>query len=500
MDHFALVVDHLTQIELLLLLPLAVLGGMVIGAIPGLTSTMAVGVLLPFTLFLDPLTGVLILVGIGKGSLFGGSISAILMNVPGTPAAACTVLDGYPLAQKGQAGRAIETALWASFIGDLMSVVALVLLAGWLASFGQKFGPKEFFALILLSLTVIAALSQSGLLRGICGGMLGLLLGAVGLDLVNATPRFVFGSDDLAEGIPFLPLLIGLFALPDIIEHYMSKARELKAQAIDRTRYSRADFRKTLPTILKGSAIGITMGAIPGIGATASTFVSYAEAKRSSPDKAEFGKGALSGVAAAESANSGTKAATLIPLLALGVPGDVITAILLGAFYFHGLSPGPLLFQQNLPFIHALYIALFVSGFCILIFGYALKRWMTLIASIPRDLLYPPIVFLTIIGAYALSNTMFAVYTMFAFGILGVVLRRLRIPAPTVLIGFVLSALLEDNLRRALLISRGDVADLFQSPLALGLHAATLIVVTTVAYRSIRRSRIGKVASTEAQE
>lgn len=500
MDHLAIVIEHLSKIELLILLPLAVLGGMIIGAIPGLTSTMAVGVLLPFTLFLDPLTGVLILVGIGKGSLFGGSISAILMNVPGTPAAACTVIDGYPLARKGQAGRAIETALWASFIGDLMSVVALVLLAGWLASFGQKFGPKEFFALILLSLTVIAALSQSSLPRGICGGILGLLFGAVGLDLVNATPRFVFGSDDLAEGIPFLPLLIGLFALPDIIEHYMSKARDLKAQPIDNTRYTRADFRKTLPTILKGSAIGITMGAIPGIGATASTFVSYAEAKRSSPDRAEFGHGALSGVAAAESANSGTKAATLIPLLALGVPGDVITAILLGAFYFHGLSPGPLLFQQNLPFIHALYIALFVSGFCILLFGYALKRWMTLIASIPRDLLYPPIVFLTVIGAYALSNTMFAVYTMFVFGILGVILRRLRIPAPAVLIGFVLSALLEDNLRRALLISQGDVLDLFQSPLALALHAATVVVVVTVTYRAIRRSRVGKVGSNVAQE
>lgn len=500
MDHFGLVIEHLSKIELLILLPLAVLGGMVIGAIPGLTSTMAVGVLLPFTLFLDPLTGVLVLVGIGKGSLFGGSISAILMNVPGTPAAACTVIDGYPLAQKGQAGRAIETALWASFIGDLMSVVALVLLAGWLASFGLQFGPKEFFALILLSLTVIAALSQESLPRGICGGMLGLLLGVVGLDLVNATPRFVFGSDDLAEGIPFMPLLIGLFALPDIIEHYMSKARNLEARVIDRTRFSRADFRRTLPTIVKGSAIGITMGAIPGIGATASTFVSYAEAKRSSPDRAEFGKGALSGVAAAESANSGTKAATLIPLLALGVPGDVITAILLGAFYFHGLSPGPLLFQQNLPFIHALYIALFVSGFCILIFGYSLKRWMTLIASIPRDLLYPPIVFLTIIGAYALSNTMFAVYTMFAFGILGMILRRLRVPAPAVLIGFVLSALLEDNLRRALLISRGDVADLFASPLAMGLHAVTIMVVATVAYRSIRKSRAGKVASSTAQE
>jgi putative tricarboxylic transport membrane protein len=238
MDHFALVLEHLNKVELLTLLPLAVLGGMIIGAIPGLTSTMAVGVLLPFTLFLDPLIGVLILVGIGKGSLFGGSISAILMNVPGTLAAACTVIDGYPLAQKGQAGRAIEAALWVSFIGDLMSVVALVLLAGWLASFGQQFGPKVFFALILLSLTVIAALSESGLLRGICGGMLGLLLGTVGLDLVNATPRFVFGSDNLAEGIPFLPLLIGLFALPDIIEHYMSKARELKAQVFDRTRYT----------------------------------------------------------------------------------------------------------------------------------------------------------------------------------------------------------------------------------------------------------------------
>ncbi len=500
MDHVSLVLEHLNKIELLLLLPLAVLGGMVIGAIPGLTSTMAVGVLLPFTLFLDPLTGILILVGIGKGSLFGGSISAILMNVPGTPAAACTVIDGYPLAQKGQAGRAIETALWASFIGDLLSVVALVSFAGWLASFGQQFGPKEFFALILLSLTVIAALSQESLLRGICGGLLGLLLGAVGLDLVNATPRFVFGSDDLADGIPFLPLLIGLFALPDIIEHYMSKARELAAQRIDKTRFSKADFRMTLPTILKGSGIGIMMGAIPGIGATASTFVSYAEASRSAPDRAEFGKGALSGVAAAESANSGTKAATLIPLLALGVPGDVITAILLGAFYFHGLSPGPLLFQNDLPFIHALYLALFCSGFCILIFGYTLKRWMTKIASIPRDLLYPPIIFLTIIGAYALSNTMFAVYTMFVFGIMGVLLRRLRIPAPTVLIGFVLSALLEDNLRRALLISQGDATALFQGPLALGLHAVTLIVVVTVSYRAIRRSRIGKVGSSVAQE
>ncbi len=500
MDHLSLVLQHLSQIELILLLPLAVLAGMVIGAIPGLTSTMAVGVLLPFTLFLDPLVGVLILVGIGKGSLFGGSISAILMNVPGTPAAACTVLDGYPLARNGQAGRAIECALWGSFIGDMLSVVALVLVAGWLAKFGQQFGPKEFFALILLSLMVIAALSQDSLPRGICGGLFGILLGTVGLDLVNATPRFTFGSLELTDGIPFLPLLIGLFALPDIIEHYMSKVQDLKAQPIDRSRFSKADFRLTLPTILKGSTVGIVMGAIPGIGATASTFVAYAEAKRSAPDRDQFGKGALSGVAAAESANSGTKAATLIPLLALGVPGDVITAILLGAFYFHGLAPGPLLFQNDLPFIHAMYIALFCAGFFILLWGYLLKRWMTPIASVPRDMLYPPIMLLCIVGAYALSNSMFAVYTMFLFGIMGVLLRRLRIPAPTILIGFVLSSLLEDNLRRALLISRGDVLDLFSGPLALTLHAATVIIVVTVAWRALRRSRVGKVGSPVAQE
>ncbi|MEQ9124722.1 MAG: tripartite tricarboxylate transporter permease, partial [Alphaproteobacteria bacterium] len=184
----------------------------------------------------------------------------------------------------------------------------------------------------------------------------------------------------------------------------------------------------------------------------------------------------------------------------LGVPGDVITAILLGAFYFHGLTPGPLLFQNDLPFIHALYLALFCSGFCILLFGYGLKRWMTLIASVPRDLLYPPIIVLTIIGAYALSNTMFAVYTMFAFGIVGVLLRRLRIPAPTVLIGFVLSGLLEDNLRRALLISQGDVPALLQGPLAIGLHSATLIIIVAVAYRALRRSKFGRVGSPTAQE
>jgi putative tricarboxylic transport membrane protein len=441
--------------------------------------------LLPFTLFLDPLTGVLVLVAIGKGSLFGDAIPAILMNVPGTPAAACTTLDGHPLAKKGQAGRAIETALWASFIGDMLSVVALIMIAGWLAKFGQLFGPREYFALILLSLTVIAALSHESLPRGIIGGALGLFLGTIGLDLVFASPRFTFGMEGLVEGVPFLPLLIGLFALPDIIGHYTTKLKPLVVNKIDNTRFSRADFRLTLPTILKGSAIGIMIGAIPGMGATASTFVSYAEARRSAPDRAEFGKGALSGVAAAESASSGTKAATLIPLLALGVPGDVVTAILLGAFFFHGLAPGPLLFRDELPFIHAIYVALFAGGFCVLIFGYLLKNQMAKIATIPRDILYPPILLLCIVGSYSLSNTMFAVFTMFVFGLVGVFLRKLRIPAPAVLIGFVLSALLEDNLRRALLIARGDYLHLFQSPVAIMMHTATLLVVLLVIYRMV---------------
>ncbi len=489
MEHWLSVLSLVGDWRVLLFLPLGVVLGAVVGAIPGLTVTMAVSILLPFTLFLDPLPGLVLLLGIYKGGLFGGSISAILLNVPGTPAAACTMLDGYPLARQGRAGEAIDVALWASFLGDLLSVLALILFAGVLATIGLRFGPVELFALILFSLTVIAAVSTSGLARGLIGGILGLIAGTVGLDLVYGTERFTFGSPNLLDGIAFMPLLIGLFALPDIFLYYARGGVLVHTKPIatfSNLRIGPKVLRSLLPTIGKGSTIGIMLGAIPGIGATTATFVSYAEARRTAPDRAKFGSGALSGVAAAESANSGTGAATLIPLLALGIPGDIVTAMLLGAFYFHGLAPGPLLFQNDLDLVHGLYLTLLISSAIVFLVGRYMTVHLQRISEIPLDLMYPIVISLTAVGAFALSNALFDVYVMLAAGVLGLAFKLMRIPAAAFLIGFVLSPLLEDNMRRVLLISRGDVGAFFDSWIALGFYATTLGVVVTIVARALQ--------------
>ena len=489
MEYLEASIDLLLNWRVILCLPLGVILGAIIGAIPGLTITMAIGILLPFTLFFDPLAGIVLLLGITKGGLFGGSISAILLNVPGSPAAACTMIDGYPLARKGRAGEALDTALWASFIGDLLSVIALILLAGMLARFGLQFGPVELLALITFSLTIIAAVSHTGLLKGIMGGALGLFAGTVGLDLIYGAERFTFGQPSLFDGIAFLPLLVGLFALPDIMLYYFAPRRERhvdEAKATAQTgRLSPASLRMLMPTILKGSGIGIVLGAIPGIGATPSSFASYALAKRTAPDRKDFGKGALSGVAAAESANSGTGASTLIPLLALGVPGDVITAMLMGAFFFHGLAPGPALFQNNISFVYALYISLLVSSGIIFIVGRFGIPVIRRIVDVPRAIIFPMVIVLTVIGSYAISNSIFDVWVMLVSGFVGLVFRTLRVSDAAFLIGFVLSPLLEDNLQRVLIMARGDKTAFFSSWIAIFFYAITLLVIAFQIFASV---------------
>ncbi len=497
MDIWSNVASMLLDWQVIAFLPLGVIMGAIIGAIPGLTITMSISVLLPFTLFLEPLAGLVLIFGISKGGLYGGSISAILLNVPGTPAAACTMLDGHPLARNGRAGEALDTALWSSFIGDMISVVALILLAGALAQLGLQFGPVELFALIVFSLTIIAAISNAGLLRGMVGGALGLLAGTVGLDIAYGSERFTFGSPNLYDGIAFMPLLVGLFALPDILLFYFGPrpARDARSGggADASRRLSLPEFRMILPTILKGSGIGVVLGAIPGIGATASTFVSYAEAKRSAPDRADFGKGALSGVAAAESANSGTGASTLIPLLALGIPGDIIGAMLLGAFYFHGLAPGPLLFANDMDFIYALYITLLMSSLIVLAVGVYGTRYIRRIVDIPREILFPVVLMLTVLGSFAISNSIFDVWIMLAAGIVGIGFRALRISEAAFLIGFVLSPLLENNMQRVLIIARGDLSAFFDSWMALVFYGATALAVAMRIFMPLieaRRARL----------
>lgn len=472
--------------------------GVVGGAIPGMSATMAVALTLPFTFSMQPISGILLLLGVYKGGIFGGSIPAILIKTPGTPASSATVLDGYPMAERGEAGRALGMALWASCTADLISNLALIAFAGWLASFALSFRPPEFFALILFSLTIIAGVSGESLLRGALSALLGLLLATVGLDLVYGTNRFTFGDPNLMGGLNFIAVLIGLFAIPEILAMaWNPSAREGKARSLGGNRASLADYRNCLRSIARGSAIGVFLGSIPGIGAAPSAFLSYSEARRKSPRRGNFGKGEVEGVAAAEAGNNGVAGATLIPMLALGVPGDVITAIIMGAFMIHGLQPGPMMFLVNADLIYGLFVGLIVSSAFLLLIGSLAIRGFRMVADIPRSLLLPAVLVLCVYGVFAVNNNLFDVGVMFAMGWVGYLMARLRIPAAPFLIAFILGPLLEDNFRQAMLMSGGSPAILLSSPITWFFWALTAITVAAIARSGLRLRRPAPASNEE---
>lgn len=477
--------------EAVLALIAGVAVGVIAGAIPGMSATMAVALTLPFTFSMDPITGILLLLGVYKGGIFGGSIPAILIKTPGTPASSATVLDGYPMAEKGEAGRALSIALYASCTADLISNLALILFAGWLASFALNFGPPEFFTLMLFSLTIIASVSGDRMLLGIVSAVLGLLLATVGLDLVYGTNRFTFQHPDLMGGLNFIAVLIGLFAIPEILAMVWNpRAHETAVRSLGGRSASFADYRRCFRSILRGSVIGVVLGSIPGIGAAPSAFLSYSEARRKSPNQKNFGKGEIEGVAAAEAGNNGVAGATLIPLLALGVPGDVITAIIIGAFMIHGLQPGPMMFVMNVDIIYGLFVGMIVSSIALFFIGGVAIRIFRYVADIPRGILFPLILVLCVYGGYAVNNSVFDVGVMFAMGWLGFVFLRYGIPAAPFLIAFILGPLLEDNFRQAMLMSGGTPDILFRGPITWFFWALTVLTVVAMV-RSGMSSRNG---------
>lgn len=475
--------------------------GVVGGAIPGMSATMAVALTLPFTFTMQPITGILLLLGVYKGGIFGGSIPAILIKTPGTPASSATVLDGYPMAEKGEAGRALGMALWASCTADLISNLSLIIFAGWLASFALSFRPPEFFTLILFSLTIIAGVSGQSLLRGALSAMLGLLLATVGLDLVYGTNRFTFGDANLMGGLNFIAVLIGLFAIPEIISMVWNPtAHDGTARALGKNWVTFEDYRKSFKSIVRGSLIGVFLGSIPGIGAAPSAFLSYSEARRKSPNRENFGHGEVEGVAAAEAGNNGVAGATLIPLLALGVPGDVITAIIVGAFMIHGLQPGPMMFIMNVDIIYGLFVGLIVSSVFLFGIGSIAIRGFRLVADIPRGVLFPAVLILCIYGVYAVNNNIFDIGVMFAMGWVGFIMLRFQVPAAPFLIAFILGPLLEDNFRQAMLMSGGSPGILFSSPITWFFWALTAITVAAIARSGIRAAKLRAAMPTNNEE
>lgn len=479
------------QWQSLMFLSLGILIGVVAGAIPGMSATMAVALTLPFTFALQPILGILLLLGVYKGGIFGGSIPAILIKTPGTPASSATVLDGYPLAEQGRAGEALSMVLYTSCIADFMSNLALIVFAAWLASFALNFGPPEMFTLIFFSLTIIAGVSGDSLLKGVVAATFGLLLATIGLDFIGGTERFTFGSVDMRGGLNFVAVLIGLFALPEIIAHIQRpNAKDLQVRNLGYTKLSFLDFKRCLKSIFRGSAIGVVLGAIPGIGAAPSAFLSYSEARRASPNRDNFGKGELEGVAAAEAGNNGVAGATLIPLLSLGIPGDVITAIIIGAFMVHDLTPGPMLFQNHADIVYALFIGLIASSFVLLVIGSVAIRAFRYIADVPSDLLFPAVLILCFFGVYAINNSIFDVAVMLVMGLVGYIMMVLRFPAAPFLIAFILGPMLENNFRQSLLMSRGDLDIFMRGPITILFWCLTVVSVLLIVRSTVRAARL----------
>lgn len=489
MDQILEVLSLFLSVENILMIALGVLIGVVIGAIPGLTATMAVALALPFTFGMEPVTAILLLVGIYKGGMYGGSITAILIRTPGSPASASTLLDGYPMAQKGEAKKALSMALYASCIADFISNLSLIFLAGYLAKLALNFGPPEYFWLICFSLTIIISVSGDSVMKGLIAAALGVTLALVGMDPVYGTERLTFGNFNLMDRINFIPLLIGLFAIPEILEFYLSRAREHIQTAVAGADMTWQELKRSMRTIIRGSFIGVIIGAIPGTGATAASFISYSEARRNSPNRENFGKGEIEGVAAAESGNNAVAGATMIPLLSLGIPGDVITAIILGAFMIHGLTPGPILFQENMNLIYALFCGIMLSSIVLFGTGKLAIRYFSRIADVPKQILFPIVLMFCIYGAYAVNNSTFDIAVMLVFGLLGFIFNRTGFAAAPFLIGFILGPMLEDNFRRSLLISNNSFDVFVRGPIDWFFIALTVLSLGFALHRYIKSLR-----------
>ncbi|WP_435234329.1 tripartite tricarboxylate transporter permease [Psychromonas sp. PT13] len=446
-----------------------VLGGIILGALPGLTATMGVAILLPFTFGMEPTPALVMLIGVYIGGIYGGSISAILLKTPGTPASAASVLDGHTLASRGQAARALSIAGVASFIGGLISTIVLIAIAPKLATFALRFNAPEYFALAVFGLTIIASVSGTNIIKGLLAGTIGLLVCTVGLDPISSVPRFTFGVLDLYSGINVIPVLIGLFALSEALNQLekIFSEKKTKAPEFDRKLLSKKDLKSILPTAVKSGLMGTTIGSIPGAGADISAFVCYNEAKRSAKKPEEFGKGSIQGLAAAEAGNNGVTGGSLVPLLTLGVPGDAVSAVLLGALIVQGLTPGPLLFSQNPEVVYGVFSSMLVANLLMLVIALIGIRFFCRIIEVPKIILIPMIIFLSVIGAYAINNSMFDIGIALAFGLMGFIFNKLDIPSSPILLAIILGPMAETNLRKSLLMYEGSWSFLYDRPIAL---------------------------------
>lgn len=462
--------------------------GVVMGAIPGLTATLAIALIIPMTYHMNTVTALVMLMGAYKGGCFGGSIPAILISAPGTPCASFTVADGYALAKQGKAGKALKMALTSSVMGDLFSDIVLVLVAFQISKVALKFGPPEYTTLILFSIAMIVSACGKSLVRGFIPAIFGMFIAMVGVDPITAHSRFSFGIPEL-YGQFETSMIIGLMAFSEVFIQVeeLAKVRFLKAHLPkpkhpDDNRVTKKEFMSCLKTIFRSAVIGTWIGALPGIGTTVGASVSYNAAKRASKNPEEFGKGALEGIAAAEAGNNAVSGANLIPLLSLGIPGDLMVAILFGAFLLHGVTPGPLIFQQNPEVVYGLYAGLILANFVLFAIAYPSIKYFKKLAELPAQYIFPVVIIFCIVGSFAVAQNIFDIWVMLVFGVIGYFMRKFDFSTVTLLITYILGLKFERAFRQSLIMSDGSPMIFLTRPIAL----VFLVLTAVYLYFSIR--------------
>lgn len=489
--------ENIIQPINLLILFAGILIGFIGGGIPGISGTMLVIILLPVSYMLEPIQAFLLLTSIYAVSIFSGSISAILFRTPGTPESVATVLDGYPMAQKGEGGKALGISIMSSATGGIVGTIFLIFLTPLLAAFALRFSSPEYFALALFGLTVVASLSGGNLTKGLIGVMFGLFIATVGIDSMTGTPRFTFGSGQLMSGIDFVPVLIGLFAISEVLRRVQQKMRINSKEKVKTTLPGLPLMKRLSATISRSTLLGFFIGLLPGVGATTASMLSYSQAASLSKTPEEFGKGAAEGVAAPESANNAAAMGAMVPLLSLGIPGSATTAILLGAFVLHGIQPGPLMFQTQGPLVYTIFIGLLLANIMIVFLARPFISMFSQILRMPYSVVGPLIILFCVAGTFAVRNSMFDVGVMLLFGVIGYFLENAKFPLAPIVLGLVLGPIAEDQFRRAMQMSGNDITIFFTRPISLVLIILTVIslMVPLIAYIKKRKANNTEAAN-----
>ncbi len=459
---------------------IGVLAGTLVGVLPGLGPPATIAILLPLTVNLPPATGLIMMAGIYYGAKYGGSTTSILLNIPGESASVVTCLDGYEMAKQGRAGAALGMAAIASFVAGTVGVIGLSFLAPVVARWALGFGPPEFFALMLLGLTSVVFLAGNSVIKGFLSAATGLLLATVGVDIISGGSRFTFGQVELLDGIEFIALSIGVFALGEVMVNVEQRAGAELFQVPRKLREllpTAQDIKDSRFALVQGSVIGFLLGVLPGAGSTVASFISYTIEKRFSKHPERFGKGAVEGVAAPEGANNSETGGAMIPLLTLGIPGSGTTAIMLGALILYGLQPGPLLFTDHPEVVWPIIASMYIGNVALLVLNLPLVPVFASILRLPYYVLYPAIVVVSIVGVYSVENSMFHVWQLLAFGLLGYVMRKVDMPAPPLVLAFVLGPLAERALRQSMVMSQNSLSIFWTRPVTIVLLASVALMV-----------------------